>query len=88
MVSSKNVKVSQKRCLGTSIECFTGSYPSEQITDFNFHTLEFSAFLNKKLIFLCNNKILSNHYSILKLQQFYTSRAKYSIDSDNNDRKT
>ena len=31
MVSSKNVKVSQKRCLGTSIESFTGSPPSEQI---------------------------------------------------------
>ena len=31
MVSSKNVKVSQKRCLGTSIESFTGSSPSEQI---------------------------------------------------------
>ena len=30
---SKNVKVSQKRCLGTSIESFTGSSPSEQITD-------------------------------------------------------
>ena len=25
MISSKNVKVSQKRCLGTSIESFTGS---------------------------------------------------------------
>ena len=32
MVSCKNVKVSQKRCLGTSIESFTGSSPSEQIT--------------------------------------------------------
>ena len=31
MVSSKNVKVSQKRCLGTSIESFIGSFPSEQI---------------------------------------------------------
>ena len=31
MVSSKNVKVSQKRCLGTSIESFTGSSLSEQI---------------------------------------------------------
>ena len=26
MVSSKNVKVSQKRCLGTSIESFTGGF--------------------------------------------------------------
>ena len=34
MVSSKNVKVSQKRCLGTSIESFTGSSPSEQIIIF------------------------------------------------------
>ena len=31
MVSSKNVKVSRKSCLGTSIESFTGSAPSEQI---------------------------------------------------------
>ena len=31
MVSSKNVKVSQKRCLGTSIKSFSGSSPSEQI---------------------------------------------------------
>ena len=31
MVSSKNVKVSQKRCLGTSIESFMVSSPSEQI---------------------------------------------------------
>ena len=31
MISSRNVKVSQKRCLGTSIESFTGSSPSEQI---------------------------------------------------------
>ena len=31
MVFSKNVKVSQKRCLGTSIESFTGSSLSEQI---------------------------------------------------------
>ena len=31
MVPSKNVKVSQKRCLGNSIESFTGSSPSEQI---------------------------------------------------------
>ena len=35
MVSSKNVKVSQKRCLGTSIESFTGSSQSEQIIDWN-----------------------------------------------------
>ena len=33
MVSRKNVKVSQKRCLGTSIESFTGSSPSEQIIE-------------------------------------------------------
>ena len=32
MVSSKNMKVSQKRCLGTSIESFTRSSLSEQIT--------------------------------------------------------
>ena len=31
MVSSKNVKVSKKRCLGTSIGSFTGSSPSERI---------------------------------------------------------
>ena len=31
MVSSKIVKVSQKRCLGTSIESFTGSSPSEEL---------------------------------------------------------
>ena len=31
MVSIKHVKVSQKRCLGTSIESFAGSSPSEQI---------------------------------------------------------
>ena len=31
MVSSKNVKVSQKHCLRTSIQNFTGSSPSEQI---------------------------------------------------------
>ena len=31
MVSSKNVKVSQKPCLGTSIKSFTGSSPGEQI---------------------------------------------------------
>ena len=36
MVSSKNVKVSQKRCLGTSIESFTGSSPSEQIVGFTW----------------------------------------------------
>ena len=35
MVSSKNVKVSQKRCLGTSIESFTGSSLSEQIIEEN-----------------------------------------------------
>ena len=29
IVSSKNVKVNQKRCLGTSIESFTGSSASE-----------------------------------------------------------
>ena len=33
MVSSKIVKVSQKRCLGSSIESFTSSSPSEQIID-------------------------------------------------------
>ena len=32
MVFSKNVKVSQKRCLGSAIESFTGSSLSEQIT--------------------------------------------------------
>ena len=31
MVSSKNVKVSSKRCLAISIENFTSSSPSEQI---------------------------------------------------------
>ena len=31
MASSKNVQVSQKRCLGTSIERFTGSSLNEQI---------------------------------------------------------
>ena len=31
MVSSKNVTVSQKRCLGTSIESFTGFSLSERI---------------------------------------------------------
>ena len=31
MVSSKNVKVSQKRCLGISIETFTSSSPNEEI---------------------------------------------------------
>ena len=31
MVSGKNVKVSQKPCLGTSIESFTGYSLSEQI---------------------------------------------------------
>ena len=31
MVSSKDVEVSQKRCLGTPIKSFTGSSPSEQI---------------------------------------------------------
>ena len=36
MVSGKNLKVSQKRCLGTSIESFTGSSPSEQIIQFGF----------------------------------------------------
>ena len=34
MVSSKNVKVSQKRCLETFIESFAGSFPSEQIIQF------------------------------------------------------
>ena len=33
MVSDKNVKVSQKRCLGTSIESFTDPSPSEQIIE-------------------------------------------------------
>ena len=32
MISSKNVKVSEKLCIGTSIERFTSSSPSEQIT--------------------------------------------------------
>ena len=31
MVYSKNMKVNQKRCLGTSTESFTGSSLSEQI---------------------------------------------------------
>ena len=31
MVSSKNLKVSQNNCLGTSIESFTSSSPSDQI---------------------------------------------------------
>ena len=31
MVSSTDLKVSLKRCLGTSIESFIGSSPSEQI---------------------------------------------------------
>ena len=31
MVSSKIVKVSQKRCLGSSIESFTSSSPSENL---------------------------------------------------------
>ena len=35
MVSSKNVKVSQKRCLGTSTESFTSSAPSEQIIEYS-----------------------------------------------------
>ena len=41
MVSSKNVEVSQKRCLGTSIESFTGSSPSEQIIihEYELHIL-------------------------------------------------
>ena len=41
MVSSKNVKVNQKRCLGTSIESCTDSSPSEQIIG-----------QNKELVFL------------------------------------
>ena len=42
MVSSKNVKVSQKRCLRTSIESFAGSSLSEQI-------FKFSTIMNLKL---------------------------------------
>ena len=33
MVSSKNVKLSQKRCIGTSIESSTSSSPREQIIE-------------------------------------------------------
>ena len=48
MVSSKNVKVAQKRCLGISIENFTGSSLSEQIisakrkTSISVHVLPLS----------------------------------------------
>ena len=35
MVSSKNVTVSLKRCLGSSIESFTSSSPSEKIIVFS-----------------------------------------------------
>ena len=31
MISGKNVKVSQKRCLEASIESFTGFSPSDQV---------------------------------------------------------
>ena len=41
MFSSKNVKVSQKRCLGTSIESFTGSSRSEQIISANMPNINF-----------------------------------------------
>ena len=41
MISSKNVKVSQKRCLGTSIESLTGSCLSEQIILFHFSSIMF-----------------------------------------------
>ena len=42
MVSSKNVKVSQKRCLGTSIESFTDSSLSEQIVQTTILSLPLS----------------------------------------------
>ena len=41
MVSSKNVKVSQKRCLRTFIESLTGSCVSEQIILFHFSSIMF-----------------------------------------------
>ena len=47
MVSSKSVKVSQKRCLRTSIESFAGSSLSEQIIS------SFVGSTSKKVVFLC-----------------------------------
>ena len=38
IVCSQKVKVSQKRCLGTSVESFTSSSPSEQIIVLILHT--------------------------------------------------
>ena len=39
MASIENVKVSQKRGLGTSIESFTGYSPSERIMKISFKTI-------------------------------------------------
>ena len=61
MVSSKNAKVSQKRCLGISIESFTGSSLSEQIISRKIKPSGFGIAGN--LIFWNHNSV--NFYSIL-----------------------
>ena len=62
MVSSKNVKVSQKRCLGTSIESFTGASPSEQIVKDEI-LYQFWAFhwVNLNELFLFKSPSSSSH---------------------------
>ena len=76
MVSSKNMKVGQKRCLGTSIESFTGSSPSEQIM-FYAQFLILSAPMRFQNIskydseyFLCDQLLSAHGY--LYLNSFYT----------------
>ena len=75
MVSSKNMKVSQKRCLGTSIESFTRSSPSEQIIVYaQFLILsvpmKFQNFSNyDSEYFLCDQSLSA--YGYLHLNSFY-----------------
>ena len=76
MVSSKNMKVGQNVCLGTSIESFTGSSPSEQIIVYaQFLILSApTKFQNiskyDSEYFLCDQSLSAHGY--LHLNSFYT----------------
>ena len=76
MVSSKNMKVSQKRCLGTSLESFTRSSPSEQIIVYaQFLILsalmKFQNISKYDIEYFLSDQSLSAHGS-LHLNTFYT----------------
>ena len=75
MVSSKNVKVSQKRCLGTSTESFTGSSPSDQIIDMTFIFLK----APKRYRNLINNRT-EVFCSVFKIYFYFGKKTYANLD--------